>query len=214
MIRIGKISKDEEEYYFALDNGKWREVKIKNKVWRSLKGIKYIEADLNEEDGTVIKKVYKKEGRVASVDYFKVDQGELKELSFQCREIGNVFSKQVIICESEKIKLYQYEGRFFDDKVQLQNYITSELKREIGNDLVTVNGKIKAETEKAYLLVIKGKEIWIPKSISTYQQENESLQVPLWFAKNNSLISEKEYNAIVSEKLKKYEYELAKIPFL
>ena len=214
MIRIGKISKDEEEYYFALDNGKWREVKVKNKVWRSLKGAKYFEAELNEDEGTVIKRVYKKEGKVISVDYFAVSQGELKELSFRCKEIGNILSKQVFMCESEKIKVYQYEGRFFDDKIQLQNYITSELKREIGNDLVTINGKIKAETDKAYLFVIRGKEVWIPKSISTYQEENGSLQVPLWFAKNNSLISEKEYNAIISEKLKKYEDELAKIPFL
>ena len=213
MIRIGKISKDEEEYYFAFEDGKWREVKVKNKVWRVLKGLKYLEAELNEEDGTIIKRIYKREGRVISVDYFVVSQGELKELSFQCKEIGEILSRQVLLCENEKIRVYQYEGKYFDDKAQLQNYIMLELKKEIGNELITINAKIKAETDKAYLVTIKGRDIWIPKSIS-YQQEDGSLQVPLWFAKNNSIISEKEYNDIVSEKLKKYEEELARIPFL
>lgn len=213
MIKIGKISKEEEEYYFAFDNGKWREVKVKDKVWRSVKGTKYFEAELNEEDGTVIKRIYKKEGRIVSVDYFIINQGELKELSFQCKKIVSIISKQVFLCENDKLRVYQYEGKYFDDKVQLQNYIILELKREIGNERITINGKIKAETEKAYLVNIKEKEVWIPKSISSYQEDG-SLQVPLWFAKNNALISEKEYNDIVSEKLKKYEEELSRIPFL
>jgi len=213
VIRIGKVSKDQEEYYFAFDNGKWREVKVKNKIWKSVKGAKYFEAELNEDDGTVIKRIYKNEGKVVSVDYFVVDKGELKELNFQCREVGEIISEKVSLCENEKIKVYQYKGKYFDDKVQLQNYMMLELKKEIGNELITLNAKLKAETDKAYLVVIKGKEVWVPKSISTYQEDG-TIQVPLWFAKNNSLISEKEYNAIISERLKKYEDELAKIPFL
>lgn len=212
MIRIGRISKDKEEYYFTFDNGKWRNVKVKDKVWRNLKGVKYMEAELDEDNGTVIKRVYKVENKVVSVEYFEVDNGQLKKLNFWCMSLGEVLSQVIEMCESEKIRVFKYEDRFFDDKVQLQNYILNVIKRYIEKDSVKINGKIKAETGKAYLLSLKGKEVWVPKSLGRLAEGG--IEVPLWFAKNNSLINEKEYNEFISEKMKKFEEELSKIPFL
>ncbi|EZQ01653.1 MULTISPECIES: hypothetical protein [Acidianus] len=212
MIRIGRISKDEEEYYFSLDGGKWRNVKVKDKIWRGLKGVKYMEAELDEDSGTVIKRVYKVGDKVISVEYFEVEGGQLKGLTFRCESLGDILSQVVEICENEKIRVFRYEGKFFDDKAQLQNYIVNTIKRQIEQDFVRVNGKIKAETDKAYLLSLKGREVWIPKSLGRLGEEG--IETPLWFAKKNSLIAEKEYNEVISEKMKKFDEELSKIPFL
>lgn len=212
MIRIGKISKNEEEYYFAYDKGKWREVKVKDKVWRSLKNYRYLEGELNEEDGTIIKRVRKVEGNLY-VDYFIVEKEELTELKFDCKEISEILSEKVYLCNFEdKMKLYRYEDKMFEDKIQLQNYIHNKLKKEFEKDLIQIQGKIKAETQKAYLFSVRGKEVWVPKSLCTLGENY--IEIPLWFAKSNSLISEKDYNQILSEKMKKFEDELSKIVFI
>ncbi|BFH72873.1 hypothetical protein SJAV_08170 [Sulfurisphaera javensis] len=212
MIRIGKISKDEEEYYFAYDKGKWREVKVKNKVWHSVKSQKYFEAEISEEEGTIIKRVFKKENNTI-IDYFVIENGELKELILNCKEIDKILEESVFICEyKDKVKFYKYKGKLFEDKVQLQNYIYNQIKREFDNDLIKVEGKMKVETSKAYLFSIKGKEVWIPKSVCSFNENY--IEIPLWFAKSNYIISEKEYNQIISEKMKKYEEELSKIVFI
>ncbi|BAB67567.1 hypothetical protein [Sulfurisphaera tokodaii] len=212
MIRIGKIGKDEEEYYFAFDNGKWRQIKVKNKIWRSMKGLKYMEGEIDEQNGTIIKRIYKHDERIF-VNYYVIYNGDLKELELNCEEKDKIFEKILYVCDYEnKIKFYQYEGNLFEDKIQLQNYIYNKLKKDFDNELIKVEGKVKVETDKAYLFSIKGKEIWIPKSICTLGEGY--IEVPLWFAKSKSLISNKEYNQIINEKMKKYESELSKIVFI
>ncbi|QIW25231.1 hypothetical protein EWF20_14475 [Sulfolobus sp. S-194] len=212
MIRIGKIGKDEEEYYFAFDNGKWRQIKVKNKIWRSVKGLKYIEGEIDEQDETIIKKIYKNKERTF-VNYYVVCKGDLKELDLKCEEKDKILNKILYICDYEnKIKLYQYEGNLFDDKLQLQNYIYNKLKKDFDNELIKIEGKVKVETDKACLFLSNGIEVWIPKSICSLGESY--VEVPLWFARSRGLISEKEYNQIINDKMKKYENELSKIVFI
>ena len=212
-VRIGKVSKNEEEYYFAFDKGKWRQVKLKDKVWHSLKSVKYVEGVLDEEDGTVIKRVYKRDGKVVSIDYF-VKMGEsFKEL--ECIKGGEFNGEVIEVCQKDELKIYRFEGRYFEDKDSLIKYITLKLRREaeskVGSELVTLEAKLKGETDKAYLVVINKKEVWVPKSIGVYN--DGKITLPVWYVKNNSLADVSEFEAKVDSEVKKFEDEIAKIIF-
>ncbi|BCU69559.1 hypothetical protein [Stygiolobus caldivivus] len=212
-VRIGKISKNEEEYYFAFDMGKWRQVRIKDKVWHSLRSVKYIEGVLDEEDGTLIKRVYKRSGKVFSVDYFVKKGDSLVDL--ECRSASEFNHQQIEVCRYDDITIYKYGENYFEDKESLLRYLTLQIRRDIegklGSERITLEAKLKGETEKAYLAVINKKEVWIPKSISEYA--DGKITLPLWYVKNNKLADTKEFEIKVDSEVKKYEDELSKIIF-
>ncbi|QGR19886.1 hypothetical protein [Stygiolobus azoricus] len=211
--RIGKISKNEEEYYFAYEGGKWRQVKLKEKAWHSLKSVKYVEGILDEKEGVVIKRVYKRSGKVISVDYFVKRGDSLEDLN--CIK-GTEFEGETIeIFKTDDITIYRYAGNYFEDKTSLVKFLTLQIRRRVeeklGSELISLDAKLKGETDKAYLLVINGKEVWVPKSVGKYLDGKVTL--PIWFVKNNNLADVKDYEERVDNEVRKYEEKIARLVF-
>ncbi|AOL17492.1 hypothetical protein BFU36_13085 [Sulfolobus sp. A20] len=226
IVKIGKISKDEEEYYFAYTGNKWRQVKVKDKVWHSVKSIKYLEGELDEPEGTLIKRIFKREGKVVSITYQIYDGEELKDLS--CKPKLNLDSGEVIsICEvivrnenvSDKVSLTIYkldDKYFFESKEDMINFIINKRKREVegklGNELVRLRASIKVESNKAYLLKFQNKELWVPKSIA-YLRENSEVELPYWYVKNNELGKVEDIERRVNEEMRRFENDLNRLLF-
>ena len=59
------------------------------------------------------------------------------------------------------------------------------------NELVTFDCEVKDSTDKAWLLVIDDKEVWVPKSIGQLEHDgkivDDVLLVPTWFAEEEEL---------------------------
>lgn len=212
-VRIGKISKNEEEYYFTYDGGKWRQVKLKEKAWHSLKSLKYVEGILDEKDDAIIKRVYKRSGKVISIDYF-VKKGDSLE-GLNCIK-GTEFEGETIeICKTNDMTIYRYAGNYFEDKNSLVKFLTLQIRRRVeerlGGEVISLDTKLKGETDKAYLLVIKGKEVWVPKSVGKYLDGKVTL--PVWFVKNNNLADVKDYEERIDNEVRKYEEKIARLLF-
>ena len=56
------------------------------------------------------------------------------------------------------------------------------------SDLIDIAVEIKSETEKAYYLDDGATQVWIPKSQCEWNQEDGTLTMPEWLAKDNGLI--------------------------
>ena len=211
-VRIGKVSRNEEEYYFAYENGKWRKVRLKDKVIHSLKNVKYVEGELDENDGTLIKRVYKNSEKTV-IEYYVLEKGELTTIN--CDDGVDVRGEKIQICKHNDLSLYLYDGKYFEDKSTLLNYIIRKIRFEIekkyNDELIRVPAKLKVETQKAYLLVINGKEVWVPKSVGVYEQNEVVL--PYWFVKTNKLADVSEMEKTIDKELRNYEEELNSLIF-
>lgn len=211
-VRIGKVSRNEEEYYFAYENGKWRKVRLKDKVIHSLKNVKYVEGELDENDGTLIKRVYKNSEKTV-IEYYVLEKGELTTIN--CDDGADVRGEKIQICKHNDLSLYLYDGKYFEDKSTLLNYIIRKIRFEIekkyNDELIRVPAKLKVETQKAYLLVINGKEVWVPKSVGVYEQNEVVL--PYWFVKTNKLADVSEMEKTIDKELRNYEEELNSLIF-
>jgi hypothetical protein len=48
--------------------------------------------------------------------------------------------------------------------------------------------ELKHETDMAYLVIIDGDEVWIPKSVCELDEDNQIIEVQEWFAEKEGLI--------------------------
>jgi hypothetical protein len=211
-VRIGKISKNEEEYYFAYENSKWRKVKLKDKIIHTLKNIKYMEGELDEKEETLIKRVYKSNEKTV-IEYYVLEKGELTVIN--CNDGIEIRGEKIQVCRHKDLSLYLYDGKYFEDKTTLLNYIVRKIRFEIekkyNEELIKIPAKLKVETQKAYLLVINGKEVWVPKSVGVYEQNEVVL--PYWFVKNNKLVDVSEIEKTIDKELRNYEEDLNALIF-
>ncbi len=226
IVRIGKISKDEEEYYFAYTGNKWRQVKVKDKIWHSLKSIKYFEGKLDETEGTLIKRIFKREDKVVSITYHVYDGKELKDLPCKPKlklDDGEVISTCEVIIRNENVSdkvaftIYKLDDKyFFESREDLINFIINKKKREVegklGNELVKLRASVRGETDKAYLLKFQKKELWVPKSI-VYIKENDEVELPYWYIKNNELGKVEDIERRINEEMRKFENDLNRLVF-
>lgn len=57
------------------------------------------------------------------------------------------------------------------------------------SNVVDVNADLKHETAGAFLICTEdGKDLWVPKSLSEYDEEEKVITVPMWFAQKEGLI--------------------------
>jgi hypothetical protein len=56
------------------------------------------------------------------------------------------------------------------------------------SDLVDVAGQIRRETERAYLFFDGIREVWLPKSNCEWDQDDKTMAMPEWLAKDKELI--------------------------
>ncbi len=56
------------------------------------------------------------------------------------------------------------------------------------HDIVEIAGELRHETEKAYLLFDRGKEVWVPKSLGEWDETSKTMQLPEWYAFDKGLI--------------------------
>jgi hypothetical protein len=56
------------------------------------------------------------------------------------------------------------------------------------SDLVDIACEIRHETEKAYLIFDGDKEVWIPKSLGEWDQDEKTMAMPERFALDKGLI--------------------------
>lgn len=47
---------------------------------------------------------------------------------------------------------------------------------------------LKYETPRAYLLIIDGKEVWLPKSQVAYSDDDKKITLPEWLAIEKELV--------------------------
>lgn len=56
------------------------------------------------------------------------------------------------------------------------------------SDLVDIAGEVRRETERAYLFFDGTKEVWIPKSQCQWDQDDKTMAMSEWQAKDKGLI--------------------------
>lgn len=56
------------------------------------------------------------------------------------------------------------------------------------SDLVDISGEIREEREKAYLFYDGTRMVWLPKSQCEWDQDDKTMAMPLWLAKDKELI--------------------------
>lgn len=54
--------------------------------------------------------------------------------------------------------------------------------------LTDIAGRIKVETEKAFLFFDGTKEVWLPKSQCEWDQDTRTMTMPEWLAMDKGLI--------------------------
>jgi hypothetical protein len=58
-----------------------------------------------------------------------------------------------------------------------------------GKELVDIEGELRHETEKAYLLDHGADEpVWLPKSMCEWDMDSGTMTMPQWLAKDKGLI--------------------------
>ncbi|AHC52476.1 hypothetical protein SUSAZ_04885 [Sulfolobus acidocaldarius SUSAZ] len=213
LIRIGKISKDEEEYYFVFDKA-WRYVKLKDKTWHSARSIRYLEGEIDENQGSLVKKVYKRRNKVVSVEYFLFEGDTLRDI--QCSPRLRLSYGEIYVCETASLRIYKFDNRYFEDKNSLVDYIISSVRRNIRNrvenETIKLKGVLEGESEKAYLIKFDSKKLWVPKSIGIYYDSGD-VEIPIWFAEKQGLISKRSNEIKVNAEYKKMEDEINRLIF-
>ncbi|QKR00891.1 hypothetical protein GWK48_11305 [Metallosphaera tengchongensis] len=210
MIKIGKISKDEEEYYFAYSKI-WRQVKLKRKVWHEVKSGGYYEGEIDEEVGTLIKRVYRRKGKTVDVSYY-VYNGDFQDLT--CKSLLRFDEDEVRYCTVSGKTIYRFQGKYFEGREELLNFMLNqrrwELERALGEKVIRLRALQRSETSKAYLMKVGDKELWVPKSIVRDLGEEE-VALPYWYVKNNGLGYSKDIEDEIREELVKLEGKLRKL---
>ena len=56
------------------------------------------------------------------------------------------------------------------------------------SDLIDIAGEITAETEKAYRFFDGERYVWLPKSQCQWCEDDETMAMPEWLAKEKELI--------------------------
>jgi hypothetical protein len=56
------------------------------------------------------------------------------------------------------------------------------------HSIIEIAGELLHDTEKAYLFFDSSNEVWIPKSIGEWSEEDSTMQLPEWYAYEKGLI--------------------------
>lgn len=56
------------------------------------------------------------------------------------------------------------------------------------SDLVDISGELRAETEKAYRFYDGIRLVWLPKSQCQWDEDDKTMTMPNWLAKEKELI--------------------------
>lgn len=56
------------------------------------------------------------------------------------------------------------------------------------SDLVDIACEVQAETDKAYLIFDGDTKVWLPKSQCEFDQDDKTMAIPIWLAKEKGLI--------------------------